>query len=143
MWDDRDVVIVWKRRDRQIRAELLAGRDFSGRNFDRARLVDLDLRDKHFPGASLHRADLTEADLRGADLRDANLSGAYLTGARLRGADLSGANLDGAYLIATELDGASIGGASMNHIIFDQATTWPLGYRPPRPQGISYWHGAR
>ena len=96
-----------------------------------------------FAGASFHRADLTEADLRGANLQRADLHGARLTGARLGGADLTGANLDSATLIGAELAGAAIADITMRHAIFDQATTWPIGFHPPRPEGVGYWRGAK
>ncbi len=136
------MVIVWRKRDRLLRSELSAGTEFGGRCFDRARLVAMDLRNKNLARSSLRGADLTEADLRGANLSGADLTGAFLTGARLRGTDLRGAILDGAYMIATEADGALLEDASLKKVVFDQATTWPLGFAPPRPK-VGRWHGAR
>jgi uncharacterized protein YjbI with pentapeptide repeats len=125
------VVLVWRRRDRFARRELAASDVHLGRDFTRARLVAMDLRNKHFIGASFEWADLTEADMRGADLRNANMHGAYLTGARLDGANLTGARLDGAYLLATDSGRARLDGATFTGTIWDQATTWPPGFDPP------------
>lgn len=136
------MVIVWRKRDRLLRSELSAGTEFEGRCLDRARLVAMDLRNKSLARSSLRGADLTEADLRGANMCGADLTGAFLTGARLRATDLRGAVLDGAYMIATEADGALLEGASLKKVVFDQATTWPFGFTPPRPE-VGRWHGAR
>jgi len=137
------MVLVWRRRQRQLRAEVIGSDDLSGRRLDRAKLMELDLRGKTFCGCSLRGADLTAADLRGVDLRQVDLTSAYLTGAQLCGADLTSAKLDGAYAIASNFAGAKLTDTSFREIIFDQATTWPNGFRPPRPEGVSNWHGAR
>jgi uncharacterized protein YjbI with pentapeptide repeats len=136
------LVIVWRKRDRRIRCWLRDDREFARADLHRARLVAMNLRSKSFPDANLEFADLTEADLEGADLRGANLNGAYLTGAELVGADLRGATLRDAYLLATNLDRARLEEADLSGIIYDQATTWPVGYQPPRPD-VGLWHGRR
>ena len=134
--------VVWRKRDRALRRLLVGGTTFIDVDFQRARLVGLDLRHKVLRGANFHFADLSEADLRWADLRDANLEGAYLTGARLEGTDLRGANLKTAYALATNLGDALLDGADLTGVIYDQATTWPSGIRPPRGD-IGMWHGRR
>ena len=102
----------------------------------------MDLRHKDLRGANLEWADLTEADLRDARLCGANLHGAYLTGAQLDGADLSGALLDDTYLLTTNFGHAVLNGATFEHAIWDQGTTWPPGFVPPRAD-IGNWRGRR
>ena len=136
------MVIVWRKRDRQLRQELLATSDHAGRDLHGARLVDLDLRRKQFSGADLHRADLTESDLTSADLSGCNLRHAYLTGTQLCGANLTGAILDHAFLYATNLRGARLEDASLVGVLFDHATTWPAGFAPPWSE-VGRWHGRR
>jgi len=138
--EERILYLVWRKRDRELRKALTLGDSFVNADLYHARLVGLDLRDKVFRGANLNYADLTEADLRGADLREANLEGAYLTGAQLQDADLRGANLKSAYAIATNLDGAQLENADLRGVVYDQATTWPSGIRPPRGD-VGMWHG--
>ena len=135
-------VIVWRKRDREIRRRLNAGDDFAGGDLSQARLVAMDLHQRDFRGTNFSYADLTEADLTGADLREANLHGAYLTGAQLIGANLRGANLSEAYAIATDFGSAALQGADFTGIIFDQGTTWPGGFKPPFGK-VGYWHGRR
>ncbi|MDQ6747954.1 MAG: pentapeptide repeat-containing protein, partial [Candidatus Dormibacteraeota bacterium] len=65
------MVIVWRKRDRRLRATLVAGKDHRGADFSRARLVAMDLRAKVLAEANLEWADLTESDLRGAHLAEA------------------------------------------------------------------------
>ncbi|GEM_PF-6967689 len=127
------VVIVWRKRDRELRRRLRAGVNFDGADLRRAKLVDMDLRSKSFRGANAEFADLTEADLRGSDLRGANLRGAYLTGAMLQGADLRDAVLRDAWLLATHLEDTQLADADVTGAVYDQATVWPAGYSPPRP----------
>jgi len=135
------MVIVWRRRDRVARRGIASRDDHRGANLRRRRLVDMDLRHKDLSGADLEWADLTEADLRGTRLRSANLHGAYLTGARLDGADLTDARLDDTFLIATEFGNANLTGVSLDRAIWDDATAWPPGFKPPRSKAAR-WHGA-
>ena len=136
------LVIIWRQRDRTIRRRLREGREFAGADLHQARLVAMNLRAKSFRDANLEYADLTGADLETADLRDARLKGAYLTGASLIGADLRGAGLRDAYMPATNLDRARLEDTDLSGIVYDQATTWPAGYQPPRPD-VGLWHGRR
>jgi len=139
---DRDVVIVWRRRDRIKRREVSAEQNHSGEDLSRLRLVAMDLRGKDFSHASLEWADLTECDLSGARLIDANLHGAYLTGAQLDLADLSNARLDDTYLLAANFGNAVLDGASFDGAIWDQGTVWPPGFTPPRTE-VGLWRGRR
>jgi uncharacterized protein YjbI with pentapeptide repeats len=136
------MVIVWRRRDRTLRRQLSIGDNHTGADLHRSRLVALDLRRKDLSEANLEWADLTEADLRYARLRAANLHGAYLTGAQLDGADLSDARLDDTYLLATDFGNATLQRATLVGAIWDQSTTWPPGFDPPRAQ-VGLWHGRR
>ena len=136
------MVIVWRRRDRLLRRRAARDQNLRGVDFSKARLVALDLRGKDLRGANLRGADLTEADLRGADLQDADLTTAFLTGAQLDGANLTGAVLAGSYLLCVNFGDAVLDGADLSGAVWDQATTWPPGFRPPRPK-VGMWHGAR
>jgi len=127
------VPIIWRRRIRQLRRDVLSRRDHSGENLSRAKLYDLDLHGKVFRGADLSRADFTACNLIGADLEGADLTAAFLTGAQLGGANLRGANLTAAYALATEFDDACMTDAILDRMVHDQATTWPSEVRPPRP----------
>jgi uncharacterized protein YjbI with pentapeptide repeats len=62
----------------------LAEADFTGANFERAKMA----------GADFERASLFCADMRGVDARGANFKRADIRGASLRGAILIGANFD-------------------------------------------------
>ena len=126
------VVIVFRRRDREARRAVAATADHAHADFHGRRLVAMDLRRKSFREANLCGADLTESDLEHADLRGANLRSTYLTGAQLVGADLTGACLDGAYLIAANFRHAQLDGVSLDHAIWDEATTWPDGRQDAR-----------
>jgi hypothetical protein len=100
----------------QVR-ELLARRDFSGRDLRGIDAADRDLtglaarsallRDAHFERAVLERACFD-----GANLSNAHLEGARLAGASLRGADVEGARFRGADLRGADFTGASLFGAT-------------------------------
>jgi len=136
------VVVVWKRRDRELRRQIIQEADQSGRDFSRARLVGLDLRRKELRGCNLEYADLTEADLTDADLRGANLHGAYLTGTIFTGANLAGSRLDEAMMMATDFTHAVLADVSMEGTIWDQSTTWPSGF-VPRMSEVGLWRGRK
>ncbi len=100
---------------KQQAAQLIAGRDFSGRDLrglDAAgrdlsglNAADALLRDANFRRcvlrtANLHRANLSNAHLENADLRDASFIDADCEGASFTGADLRGVNFSGASLLA-------------------------------------------
>jgi uncharacterized protein YjbI with pentapeptide repeats len=134
------MTIVWRRRDRDVRAALVGTDDASGHDFSRARLVALDLHGKVLQGCNFEYADLTEADLQHSDLRGANLHGAYLTGARLAGANLAGACLDEATMLAADLGDSILRDATFVGAVWDQSTIWPPGY-PPEMGDVGRWHG--
>jgi uncharacterized protein YjbI with pentapeptide repeats len=127
------MAIILRRSTRQLRRQVLSTRDHTGADLAAAKLHDLDLRGKVFRNANLRGADLTACDLRGVDLLGADLRSAFLTGAQCNGANLRGANLTGAYAVATDFGDAAMDGAILDRVIYDQATTWPTGVRPPRP----------
>lgn len=136
------MVIVWRRRDRQLRRIITDAPDLSGQDFSRARLVALDLRHKCFRACNFEYADLTESDLSYADLFGANLHGAYLTGTILVGANLSSVRLDEATMMATDLRDAALANTTLVGTIWDQSTMWPAGYRP-KPSEVGNWHGRK
>ncbi len=72
-------------------------------------------------GINLIEADLTSANLRGADLSEALRQDTKSTEANLKRVILIGADLTSADLTRARLDGA----------LWDESTTWPLGFSPP------------
>ncbi len=97
----------------RLLGELLARRDFSGRDLlgleaagmilsglkaDGALLRNADFRGAHLAYAAFRGANLSNARLQGADLTLADFRDADVEGADFRGADLSGANFTGASL---------------------------------------------
>jgi uncharacterized protein YjbI with pentapeptide repeats len=62
------MVIVWRKRDRRLRATLAAGNNHRSADLSRARLVAMDPRAKILAKSNLEWTDLTGSDLRGADL---------------------------------------------------------------------------
>jgi len=75
--------------------------------------------------ANFQRANLVEADLRGALLSGANLSEALLDGADLREALLDGADLGRANVVGADLRGADLGGADLGEAKWSEKTVWP------------------
>jgi len=103
--------------------ELLASRDFSGRDLRGLSAGGLDLQGLKATGAKLRDAHFERADLRQSSFDGANLSGAHLQQADLRGAsfqadatgqaaDLEGADFSGADLRGAKLIGASLFGST-------------------------------
>jgi hypothetical protein len=121
--------------DRQQVRELLARRDFSGRDLRGIEAGGLDLtglvaraallRDAHFEravlrGACFDEANLSNAHLEGADLREATFVGGDVEGADLRGADVRGTDFTGASLFGATFcpepgDGEGWGPARLDH----------------------------
>ncbi|WP_280437795.1 pentapeptide repeat-containing protein [Nocardia carnea] len=85
------------------------------------------LADANLTGAVLENANLTSTILDGANLTEAVLTRADLTGVNLQDVNLTGAFLDGANLPRATLTGANLTG-----IEYDDSTTWPEGFIPPR-----------
>jgi hypothetical protein len=105
--------------NRQEVRELLARRDFSGRDLRGMEAGGLDLtglvartallRDCHF-----EKTLLRQACFDAANLSNAHLEGADLRGATFHGADVEGANFRGADLRDADFTGASLFGATFN-----------------------------
>lgn len=98
-------------------SEALAGRDFTGKNFQSLDARGLDLARLNARGALLRAANFQRVNLERACFDEANLSNAFLEGSNLRHAtflkaDAEGANFRGADLRGADLTGASIFGAT-------------------------------
>ena len=94
------------------------------------------LRGADLDGADLRGADLTNADLSHADLTNADLSGAVLRWRDLSGADLSGATMGNVSLCEIGLSGGDV------RVIYDDATTWPIGSIPRQAHTTTSTAGA-
>jgi uncharacterized protein YjbI with pentapeptide repeats len=139
--------------------DFLWTRDWTGSNFQDAKLCSLHKPMLQAVGVCFRRADLTgamvwqgnfsQADLTRTDLTKANLNGCDLTGAklanaRLRGADLSGAtlvnaDLSGADLREAILIGADLTGAAITGARFDKANLTGAklgGLDPAKAKGL-------
>jgi DMSO/TMAO reductase YedYZ molybdopterin-dependent catalytic subunit len=103
--------------DRRLVRDLLARRDFSGRE-----LRSLDARGHDLTGlnaraallrdARFERARLDGANFEGANLTNAHFEGTSLRGVSFRAADAEGANFRGADLRGADFTGASLFGAT-------------------------------
>lgn len=124
------VVLVWKRRDRALRRQLVEGGDFSGANLKRATLSQLDIPRTRLRGANLSGADLRRIDLRWSDLSRANLKDSVLDGALFDGANLTGADLRNASLLGSVFEGARLDGVRMRGAVWDDTTVWPQDFVP-------------
>ena len=92
--------------------------DLSGKNLERADLVDARLPGAQLKKTNLKAADLTLADLRGASLVQANLAEATLLGTQLQNASLQAADLHGATgILSPQLAGSNLFGAILPEII--------------------------
>ena len=122
--------------DLQTVRQLLASRDFSGRDLRGVVATGMDLRGLKATGAKLRDAHFEEADVRDSCFDGANLSGAHLERADLRGstfcvdangvaADLEGADFRGADLRGVKFFGASLSGATFGPINPDDQTSSP------------------
>lgn len=107
--------------------DLLASRDWSGRE-----VLSLIAEDRDLGGLIAQRALLRNANFRGANLAGADFSGANLSNAcfasadlrdaDFRGADVEGAEFDGANLSGVDFRGASIFGCTFAGANVDRAT---------------------
>lgn len=107
--------------------DLLASRDWSGREVLSLFAEGRDLAGLIAKGAVLRNANFRGAKLAGADFSGANLSNACFAAANLqaadfRGADVEGAEFDGANLSGVDFRGASLFGATVAGAIVDRAT---------------------
>ena len=99
--------------DRRMAAELIASRDFSGRDLRSIDATRRDLKGLRAVEALLRDAKFDHADLREADFTKANLSNAHLRHADLRQARLVGTDLEGADLVGADLRGTDMTGCSL------------------------------
>lgn len=117
--------------------ELLASRDFSGRDLRGMEASHLDLSGLRAEGATLRDARFEGTNLCQADFRGANLSNAQLQRAQLRGAqflpdatgrcaDLEGADFRGADLRGAEFRGASLFGATFGPLDDGDVSPWAI-----------------
>lgn len=102
---------------RQEMRELLARRNFAGRDLRSLEAAGHALDGLDASAALLRNADFSRASLAGANFRGANLSGAHFVAANLRGAcfrdaDAEGVDFAGADLREADFRGASLIGAS-------------------------------
>ncbi len=116
-------------------SEIKRGASFTGLNFSKVLLRNLDLSRADFSGADLSRADISgsnlfDANLKNAELLGANLSEADLTSATLEGADLTKANLFGARLWHANLRGANLIEANLSSADFWNAQLFD----------VRFWH---
>ena len=122
--------------DLQAVRQLLASRDFGGRDLRGLTATGIDLRGLNACGAKLRDAHFEGADLRDSCFDGANLSGSHLDRADLRGAtfcpddsgvpaDLEGADFRGADLRGTRFRGASLFGATFGPIDPSDGTSFP------------------
>ncbi len=105
---------------KQQAAELIASRDFSGRDLMGLSAADRDLENLHAAKALLRAADFRGSQLRNSDFREANLSNARFGQADLRGACFVAADIDGADFVMSDLRGADLSVATMFGTTFCQ-----------------------
>lgn len=106
---------------RKLAGELIAARDFTGRDL---RSIDCSARNLDglkAAGAALRNADFRRASLRGADFSNANLSGARFDEADLTDAKFVGADVEGTEFRAAQLTNADFWGASLFGTSFCEA----------------------
>lgn len=118
--------------------------DFSDARLSGAILNEARLRGSEFTAANLSGAALLLTDLSDTRLVDADLRDATLVYTNLRGADLTEARLDSQPTARTQFhsydttftDGDLL---SLDHVCYDDATRWPVGFTPPRPADCTGW----
>lgn len=103
--------------------ENIGGVDWSGKNLNRAQLINITARQSNLGRVNFSSADLSGTDLTGSILQSSNLSNATLIGANLQKAYLSGAiftntNLTGAILDSTDLTGVSLTSTNLAAVSF-------------------------
>jgi DMSO/TMAO reductase YedYZ molybdopterin-dependent catalytic subunit len=118
--------------DRREVQELLARRDFSGRDLRGIEAGGLDLTGLVARNALLRDAHLERAILRGACFDGANLSNAHLEGADLRGATFLGGDVEGANYCGADLRGVDFTGASLFGATFCMEPGDREGWKPAR-----------
>lgn len=98
---------------RQEMREVLAARNFSGRDLRSLDAAGHELAGLDARGALLRNADFSRATLADADFTGANLSNAHFAAANLRGASFHNADVEGADFAGADLRGADFRGASL------------------------------
>lgn len=93
--------------------DVLARRDFAGRDLRSLDAAGHNLDGLDAAGAVLRNADFSRASLAGANFRGANLSGAHFVRANLRGACFADADVEGTDFAGADLRGADFRGASL------------------------------
>jgi hypothetical protein len=114
----REQRFLASRLTRREAAQLLAARDFNGRDLRGIDAAGHDLPGLRAVGALLRDADFQRANLHGACFDGANLANARFAGADLRGATFHGTDMEGADLTAADLRGADFTGALMTAVTF-------------------------
>ncbi len=98
---------------RQEMRDVLARRDFAGRDLRSLDATGHQLHGLDANGSLLRNADFSRASLCNANFRRANLSGAHFVRADLRDASFCDADAEGADFAAADLRGADFRGASL------------------------------
>jgi hypothetical protein len=98
---------------RQEMREVLARRNFAGRDLRSLDAAGHDLDGLDAAAAVLRNADFSRANLTNANFRGANLSGAHFVRADLRGAYFCDADVEGTDFAGADLRGADFRGASL------------------------------
>lgn len=98
---------------KQQAAQLIAGRDFSGRDLRGLDAAGRDLTGLNATDALLRDANFRRCKLREANFRRANLSNAHLENADLQGAQFIDADCEGANFAGADLRGVDFSGASL------------------------------
>ena len=124
----------------------LQGADFRYASLKGTYFADSDLRGAEFALAIFDDTNFKAADLSGATLdriggglnprigplEGAKLVNTSLVSARFKGFDLAGADLTGAILDYADLSDANLDKVTLSGICYDENTTWPKGFTPPR-----------
>ncbi|WP_404785097.1 pentapeptide repeat-containing protein [Altericista sp. CCNU0014] len=113
----------------QLKTQYKAGE----RNFHGVQLSGVSLAWVELKGVNFRGADLSHANLSGADLSESNLSG----GTNLTFADLSRADLRNTNLKGTRLEGANLESIQLEGAVYDENTSFPLGFDPLKAGAIA------
>ena len=90
------------------------------------------------PGLNFRRADFSGFDFQGAKLIEANLEAAYLTRANLRGANLVEAHLTGADLRGLDLTDVKISVEQLESVVTDDTIKFPIWWYDLQNDLISF-----
>lgn len=130
-WTRTELLAAYARGEREFRRAEVVYVDLRNSNLQGANFEGANLRGAHLRGANFSEANLADANLRDADLafttcrmtrfQTAELSYADLGGADLRGATLRDASLRGTDLRGTDLRGTDLAGADLQRALLDGA----------------------